>query len=223
MAGSSPGRAVITAEHVSSLGDATAALAHYYDSAVRGTAKRAKVNPVFVRRWISSELITPAKTRGTAYRGGRLTAGLPNPAVDALENRHLIRAETRAGSRWYELTHDRFLYPIEQANARAIHQSQLGYWRAVLPAIVLLTVLLIKHPWGTGLQDILFRIALALVASAGLVWASRIVVRRRPRYWQPCEKRRRGSRLAAIGRKSSVFLAVAVVGGVLLIIAVGSF
>jgi hypothetical protein len=216
------GATVITAEHVSSLGDATAALAHYYDSAVKETARRAKVDSVFVRRWITSELITPAKTRGTAYRGVRLTAGLPNPAVDALENRHLIRAETRAGARWYELTHDRFLHPIEQANVRAMRQSQLGYWGAVLPAGVLVTILLIWHPWPGGSDGVLLRFALALIASAGLVWAFRIVVRRRLRYWQPCERQRRG-RLAAIGRKSWVFLVVAVVWLSLFFVAVGSF
>ena len=218
-----PGATVITAEHVSSLGDATAALAHYYDSAVRGTARRAKVDPVLVRRWISSQLITPAKTRGTAYRGVRLTAGLPNPAVDALENRHLIRAETRAGARWYELTHDRFLRPIEQANVRAMRQCQLGYWGAVLPTAVLVTVLLIVHPWPGGSDDVLLRAASALIALAGLVWALRIIVRRRLRYWRPCERQRRGIRLAAIGRKAWVFLVVVLVGSALLVVAVGSF
>jgi len=214
-----PGATVITAEHVRSLGDATTALAHYYDRAVRGTARRAKVDPVFVRRWISSELITPAKTRGTAYRGVRLTAGMPNPAVDALENRHLIRAETRAGARWYELTHDRFLRPIEQANIRAIRQSRLRYFGALLPAAALVTVLLIVHPWPGGLDDVLLRAASALIATAALMWASGILVRRRPRYWQPCERLRRGIRLAAIGRKWWVFPVVAGVGFVLTVLA----
>ena len=218
-----PDVTVITAEHVSSLGDVNAALAHYYDSAVKGTARKARVDQVFVRRWISLELITPAKTRGTAYRSVRLTAGLPNPAVDALENRHLIRAETRAGARWYELTHDRFLHPIEQANVRAMRQSQLRYWGAVLPAVVLVTILLIEHPWRGGMEDVLLRTAAALIATTGLVWAFRIVFRRRPRYWQACEIRRRGNRLAAIGRKSWVFLAVALVWSVLLILVAGSF
>jgi hypothetical protein len=219
-----PGATVITAEHLRSLGDATAALAHYYNSAVRGTARRAKVDPVFVRRWISSELITPAKTRGTAYRGARLTAGLPNPAVDALENYHLIRAETRAGARWYELTHDRFLPAIEQANVRALRQSRLRYWRVVLPAIAAVTILLIQHPWPGGPDDVLIRFALALIASAGLAWAFRIVVRRRLGYWQQCERQRRGrlALIAVIGRKSWVFLAAALVWLFLLLMAVGS-
>lgn len=217
-----PGATVITAEHVSSLGDATAALAHYYDNAVRGTARRAKVDPIFVRRWISSELVTPAKTRGTAYRGVRLTAGLPNPAVDALENRHVIRAETRAGARWYELTHDRFLRPVEQANVRAMRQSLLRYWGAVLPAAILVTVLLIKHPWPRGRDDVLLRFASALFATAWLVWASWIVARRRPRYWRPCEKQRRTARLAAIGRKWWIVLVVVIAGSVMVSFAVGA-
>jgi hypothetical protein len=218
-----PGATVITAEHVTSLGDATAALAHYYDRAVRGTARRAKVDPVFVRRWISSELITPAKTRGTAYRGIRLTAGLPNPAVDALENRHLIRAETRAGARWYELTHDRFLRPIEQANVRAIRRTMLGYWGALLPAAVLVAVLLIVHPWPGGRDDVLLRAASAMFATAWLAWAFWAVVRRRLPYWQPCEKQRRSIRLAAIARKWWVFLVVTIFGGLLVLLAIGSF
>jgi hypothetical protein len=218
-----PGATVITAEHVSALGDATAALAHYYDNAVRGTARRAKVDPIFVRRWISSELVTPAKTRGTAYRGVRLTAGLPNPAVDALENRHVIRAETRAGAHWYELTHDRFLRPVEQANVRAMRRSMLGYWGAVMPAAILVTVLLIVHPWPGGRDDVLLRFASALFAAAWLVWASWIVARRRPRYWWPCEKQRRGVRLATIGRKWWIALVVAILGSVLGIFAWSGF
>lgn len=218
-----PGASVITAEHVSSLGDATAALAHYYDSAVRGTARRAKVDPVFVRRWISSELITPAKTRGTAYRGIRLTAGLPNPAIDALEDHHLIRAETRAGARWYELTHDRFLPAVEQANVRATRLAMLRYWAAVSPIAVLVTVLLTVHPWPGGFDDVLLRGLSALLAAGGLAWAIGITARRRLPYWKPCERRRIGARIAAIGRKWWIFLAVILIGGLLLIFAVGSF
>jgi hypothetical protein len=208
------GTTVITAGHVSSLGDATTALANYYDRAVKGTARRSKVDPVFVRRWINSELVTPAKTRGTAYRGVRLTAGLPNPAVDALEDRHLIRAEIRAGARWYELTHDRFLRPIEQANVRATRQSILLYWGTVLPATVLVAVLLIVHPWPGGPDGVLLRVALALVATVGLGWASWVFARRRPQYWRPCEKQRRRVRLATIGRKWwLILILVAVVFG----------
>jgi cobalamin synthase len=198
---------VITSGHVSSYGDSTDALAHYYDNAVRGTARQVRIDSVFIRRWISAELITSAETRGTAYRGVLLTAGLPNPAVDALENRHLIRAETRAGARWYELTHDRFLRPIEEANLRAIRWSRLGYWGAA--AAVLIICLSFLNFWLYGQLDVLFRVAFALIATAGIVQASWILTRRRLKYWHPFERRSRRTRLAALARKTPAFLFVA--------------
>ena len=204
-----PGTTVITSEHVNSLGDATAALAHYYDNAVRGTAKQVRLDSILVRRWISAELITAANTRGTAYRGVLLTAGLPNPAVDELENRHLIRAETRAGARWYELTHDRFLRPIEQANVKAKRQSRLGYLGVLLPVAVLVIGVWVRHPWPHGLQDVLSRVALALIATAGIVHVSWTFVRRRLQYWRPCERRLRRTRLASLARNTPPLLIVA--------------
>ena len=204
-----PGATVITSEHVSSLGDATAALAHYYDDAVRGTARQVRLDSVFVRRWISSQLITSAKTRGTAYRGVLLTAGLPNPAVDALENRHLIRAESRAGARWYELTHDRFLRPIEQANVRAMRRSLLAYLGVLLP-IAVLVIALAPHPWPQGLQDVLSRVALALIATAGIVYVWWTLTRRRLHYWQPYERRLKSTRLASLARKPTFLIVTSV-------------
>ena len=42
--------------------------------------------------------------------------GIPNEAVDELEDAHLIRGEWRAGGRWFELNHDRFIEPIRESN-----------------------------------------------------------------------------------------------------------
>ncbi|HEU0293853.1 MAG TPA: hypothetical protein VFR47_14020 [Anaerolineales bacterium] len=69
-----------------------------------------------LRDWFEKTLITPMETRSTAYRGDKTTGGIPNNAVDILEGRHLIRAEYRAGVRWYELTHDRFIEAIVASN-----------------------------------------------------------------------------------------------------------
>ena len=59
--------------------------------------------------------------RNTRHRlpCGRVYRGLPNEAVEELEDRHLIRPEWRAGARWYELTHDRLIEPIRASNARS--------------------------------------------------------------------------------------------------------
>ena len=162
-----------------------------------------------MRRWISAELITSANTRGTAHRGVLLTAGLPNPVVDGLENRHLIRAETRAGARWYELTHDRFLHPIEKANTSAIRRSRLGYWGALV--VMLMISLLFLNLWPYGKLDVVLQIVLAVLVAAGFVQVSWMLLRRQPKYWQPFEPRPRRARIAALGRKMLVFLFIAVI------------
>jgi len=69
-----------------------------------------------LRRWFSEALITPEGRRGLALQGATETAGLPNAVVRELENHHLIRAETRGGSRWYELSHDRLVEPVVRSN-----------------------------------------------------------------------------------------------------------
>lgn len=203
------GTTVITSEHVGSHGDATAALAHYYDNALSGAARQVRIDCLFMRRWISAQLITSANTRGTAHRGILLTAGLPNPAIDALEDRHLIRAETRAGSRWYELTHDRFLRPIEEANVRAIRRARLGYGVAALA--ILLIVLLFVQFWPHGWLGVVLRVAAAVIATVGFVQVSWTLSRRRLKYWLAFERRRMRTRFAAVARKTPVFLIIAVV------------
>jgi hypothetical protein len=205
-----PGTTVITSEHVSSHGDTTNALARYYDKAVGGSARQVRLDSVFIRRWISAKLITSAHTRGTAHRGVLLTAGMPNPAVEALENRHLIRAETRAGARWYELTHDRFLRPIEHANARAIRRSRFAYWGAAAAVLIIGLLLLDSSPRGR--LDVFFRAELALIAAAGLVQASWLSYRRLLKYWQPFETMPMRTRMAALARKAPAFLIVVTAG-----------
>jgi tetratricopeptide (TPR) repeat protein len=45
---------------------------------------------------------------------------MPNEVVRALENRHIIKAEYRAGSRWYELQHDRLVEPVRRLDDTAL-------------------------------------------------------------------------------------------------------
>lgn len=71
-----------------------------------------------LRRWFGDELITQLGTRGLALQDEETgeTAGLPNAAVVVLDKQHIIRSETRAGARWYELSHDRLVEPIVKSN-----------------------------------------------------------------------------------------------------------
>ncbi|MBN2002676.1 MAG: SUMF1/EgtB/PvdO family nonheme iron enzyme [Anaerolineae bacterium] len=108
-------------EEVAQYGDIDRALVDFYESAlVKACEQATPKNPVAerqLRRWFSEQLITPMETRGLALRGPEDTAGLPNAAVDVLEAQHLVRADVRAGARWYELCHDRMVAPIVQSNA----------------------------------------------------------------------------------------------------------
>jgi len=108
----------ISRSDVEKYGDVDQALQEFYDTSIEQARTNQGANELHLREWFEEQLITPAGTRSIVFRDARLTAGLLNTIVDFLENRHLIRGEWRAGSRWYELTHDRFIEPIRRANER---------------------------------------------------------------------------------------------------------
>jgi WD40 repeat protein len=129
----------VTAEDVEQFGNVDRALTDFYESAVQQVLEQAKplgeaqgwrVREGQLRRWFDKQLITPAQTRGLVMRGSSDTGGLPNPVVDLLEARHLIRADVRAGARWYEISHDRLVEPIVQANAEWEQTGQSPLHRA---------------------------------------------------------------------------------------------
>jgi hypothetical protein len=107
---------VINEDHLRTFGDVDDVLVRFYDDAVAGSVTAAGLKEARLRRLLEAAFITPGGTRGTAYRGATSTAGVPNRAIDELEDRHLIRAEWRSGARWYELTHDRLVVPVQTSN-----------------------------------------------------------------------------------------------------------
>ncbi len=109
---------IITREHLQAFGDVSQALSDFYEQSIDVTAHETGVNEGRLRAWFEKNLITPAGTRGTVYQGPRETGDIPNTAVGVLDRLHLIRGERRAGARWYQLTHDRFIGPIEESNER---------------------------------------------------------------------------------------------------------
>jgi hypothetical protein len=108
----------ITFEYLKDFGDVTDALSAFYEESLKEAAQRAHVTEGTLRKWFERALITPAGTRGTVFRSASETGGLPNAAVDALEAKHITRCDSRSGSAWYELTHDRFIDPVLKSNAR---------------------------------------------------------------------------------------------------------
>lgn len=106
----------ISREHLKAYGDVNHALRDFYESCLAKAKTNLGANELEIRNWFEQQLITPAGTRGIVFRDADRTADLPNKIVEFMEDWHLIRGEWRAGSRWYELTHDRFIEPIQRAN-----------------------------------------------------------------------------------------------------------
>ena len=95
-------------------GNVNEALAGYYSSQVHTVAAQTHVREGHIRDWFEDKLITDDGFR-TQTREGPGQKG--NEVLPALENAHLIRADRRRGTLWYELTHDRFVEPIRVSNA----------------------------------------------------------------------------------------------------------
>jgi hypothetical protein len=127
----------ITPAHIETYGDVDIALKRFYEDALDAAVTKTGVSKDRLRLWVDRYLITPGGTRGMVYRGpeqtGREERAIPNAAVDVLEEKHLIRAEARAGGeRWYELTHDRFVAPIRESNRVWKEQYERGQRRRKL-------------------------------------------------------------------------------------------
>ena len=112
--------------------DVNDALSIFYDSTVEIAARDIGVLEGDLREWFGKTLITAMGTRSTAFRGGESTGGIDNRAVDFLESRHIIRAEFRAGARWYELTHDRLIDPIRESNAKWFEKNWKVFQRQTI-------------------------------------------------------------------------------------------
>jgi WD40 repeat protein len=92
------------------------ALAEFYEDVIKAAITATGVTEFQLRTWFGEILITPLGTRGTVFKERESTGGIPNAAVEVLEEQHLIRAEYRSGASWYELAHDRFIEPIQASN-----------------------------------------------------------------------------------------------------------
>jgi hypothetical protein len=117
--GKTDSRRLITAEYIERFGDVNNALATYYDRSVEkaAAASEGRIGEGELRRWFGTALITPTGTRGLAFRGAPgATWRIPGLALKELEEAHVIRGEERSGTRTHELTHDRFIEPIQKSN-----------------------------------------------------------------------------------------------------------
>jgi hypothetical protein len=130
-----PDATTITASDVQAFGDVDTVLGRFYDEAVHAASPRGREGRL--RSKIEQSFITSIGTRGTVYRtrDWERLAG----ALDELERRHVIHAEWRAGTRWYELTHDRLIDPIRESNQayrRRLRRRYVAVAAIVVPVLV---------------------------------------------------------------------------------------
>jgi hypothetical protein len=101
------------------------ALARYYDRSVERAAAASEAGSEKVNCGVGLEtaLITPTGTRGLAFRGAPGATGEYRPGAKRTGEAHVIRREDRSGTITHELTHDRFIEPIQKSN----HKWLAGY------------------------------------------------------------------------------------------------
>jgi hypothetical protein len=107
-------------------GDAVTLASAYYDRSVEKAvaASQGRIGEGELRRWFGTALITPTGTRGVAFRDTpEVMWRIPGLALKELEEAHVIRREDRSGTITHELTHDRFIEPIQKSN----HKWLAGY------------------------------------------------------------------------------------------------
>lgn len=99
-------------------GDVDKILIDYYENEINRISKDCNTSEKKLREWIDSNLITPAGTRGITFRGKDITKGLDNKIITELSDSHIIRGDERSGGYWYELSHDRWIIPVKNSNAK---------------------------------------------------------------------------------------------------------
>jgi WD40 repeat protein len=96
------------------LGNVDNALAQFYVDQVTAVAAKTGVSERLIREWFERDLISEQGFRTQVLEGPGRNG---DDVLRELENAHLIRADSRRGTQWYEISHDRLVAPIKANNA----------------------------------------------------------------------------------------------------------
>ncbi|WP_436497629.1 nSTAND1 domain-containing NTPase [Actinokineospora sp. HUAS TT18] len=107
--------------------DIDRALSRYYSHALAELERDLGVEQRAVRDWFERDLITSRRFRAQTTRAP-VPGELGVRVLDALEDAYLVRADTRAGTTWYELAHDRLITAVLDAN-QAWRHATLDPWQ----------------------------------------------------------------------------------------------
>lgn len=115
---------VITQEHLKDYGDLSQVLSNFYERGIREVDKATDEKEADIRTWFEDTFITAEGTRAPVTRGSEMTAGKPNRVIELFAAQRLLKEEWRGtDTRWYELSHDRFIEPIRRSNERWMAQQ----------------------------------------------------------------------------------------------------
>lgn len=118
-----PDPGVITLEDVSTLANIDTALADHYNTKVSAVAKSLHMSERGIREWFEQQLISDQDIRQQALAGKEAQYGMGSEAMLMLMNAYLVREDTRLGTTWYELAHDRLIRPVKEDNDRWKRQN----------------------------------------------------------------------------------------------------
>jgi tetratricopeptide (TPR) repeat protein len=107
----------ITVHDVRRYGGVDDALAGHYGHVVAQVAYRHGMAPARLRSWLLTTFVDRQGDRNSAYEVASETDGMPQSVTRALTEQHVLAAELRAGTRWYELLSERLIGPLRQGPA----------------------------------------------------------------------------------------------------------
>jgi hypothetical protein len=140
------------------VGDIDGVLRATYDRAVTQACARGRISEPRLRWAIEKRLITRENTRGFVDLPTLQRSSVSGDVVDALIDGGIVRREPRAGTPWFELTHDRLIGPILDSNVRA-RQRRTTRRRAigalgVLAVLVLVSTVAILRAQRRAMQQL---------------------------------------------------------------------
>jgi WD40 repeat protein len=120
------GKDTIVEADVVGIGNLDEALGDFYEEVIARLAPDDEAQRT-IRDWFDRDLVTDQGIRSQTLKGPLGEPASTSPSARRLEDAHLLRSESRRGTTWFELAHDRLVEPVRKRNAewRRTHLDQV--------------------------------------------------------------------------------------------------